>query len=140
MKFLEVFVIFVIRVVERYLVFFVVSVIGGFLVEVVKDGGFIKNIIWVDVLFDFVDESNLVFDVDGGLFYLIYYDNEDDKNSMINMGKISMGCFFVLIFLSFRYYFFFRMEVFDVFILVRIRIDYWSCLVYVDEYLEVLFF
>ncbi|KAJ6901283.1 hypothetical protein NC651_019133 [Populus alba x Populus x berolinensis] len=48
-----------------------------------------------------------------------------------------MGCFLVLIFLPPRFHLLLQMEVSDLSTLVRIRTDYWPCLAYVDDYLEV---
>ncbi|XP_057527067.1 uncharacterized protein LOC130806134 [Amaranthus tricolor] len=137
-KLLEVPSTFVIRVVERYLAPFVVSVIGGPLVEAVKDGGFIKDVAWIDMLSD-SDENNSVVNSDRGPLYLTYSEYENDKDTKINMGKTNMGCFLVLIFLPPRYHLLFRMEVSDVTTLVRIRTDHWPCLAYIDDYLEALF-
>lgn len=138
-KLLEVPANFAIRVVEQYLADFVVSVIGTSLVEIVKDGGFLKEVTWIDVVSDSSDESKSITVSDGAPLYLTYFDNEDDKYRRANIGKTNMGCFLVLIFLPPRYHLLFRMEVSDVSTLVRIRTDHWPCLAYVDELLEALF-
>ncbi|KAJ8426114.1 hypothetical protein Cgig2_031781 [Carnegiea gigantea] len=138
-KLLEVPANFAIRVVEQYLADFVVSVIGTSLVEIVKDGGFIKEVTWIDVVSDSSDESKSITVSDGGPLCLTYFDNEDDKYRRANIGKTNMGCFLVLIFLPPRYHLLFRMEVSDVSTLVRIRTDHWPCLAYVDDLLEALF-
>ncbi|XP_074307712.1 uncharacterized protein LOC141642718 [Silene latifolia] len=138
-KLLEVPPTFAIRVVEQHLAQFVISVIGAPLVDHVKDGGFIKSVVWIDGFPATSDASNSVSDSDGGPLYLTYFGNEDDKDSKVNIGKLNMGCFVVLIFLPPRYHLLFRMEVSDNSTLVRIRTDYWPCLAYVDDYLEVLF-
>ncbi|KAH9624532.1 hypothetical protein KSS87_000926 [Heliosperma pusillum] len=138
-KLLEVPPTFAIRVVERHLAQFVISVIGAPLVDHVKDGGFIKSVVWIDGFPVTSDASNSVSDSDGGPLYLTYFGNEDEKDSMVNIGKSNMGCFIVLIFLPPRYHLLFRMEVSDNSTLVRIRTDYWPCLAYVDDYLEALF-
>uniref|UniRef100_A0A7C8ZJC3 Uncharacterized protein n=1 Tax=Opuntia streptacantha TaxID=393608 RepID=A0A7C8ZJC3_OPUST len=130
---------FAVRVVEQYLADFVVSVIGTSLVEIVKDGSFIKDVTWVDMVSDCADESKSIMVSDGGPLYLTYFDNEDDKYSKANIGKTNMGCFLVLIFLPPQYHLLFRMEVSHVSTLVRIRTDHWPCLAYVDEFLEALF-
>jgi len=130
---------FAVRVIEQYLADFVVSVIGTSLVEIVKDGSFIKDVTWVDMVSDCADESKSIMVSDGGPLYLTYFDNEDDKYSKANIGKTNMGCFLVLIFLPPQYHLLFRMEVSHVSTLVRIRTDHWPCLAYVDEFLEALF-
>ncbi|KAL2938922.1 AP-5 complex subunit beta-1 [Bienertia sinuspersici] len=135
-KLLEVPSAFAIRVVERHLAPFVVGVVGGPLVEVVKDGGLIKDTAWIDVS---SEENDLVTNPDGGPLYLTYLTNEDDKGRKLTIGKTNMGCFLVLVFLPPRYHLLFRMEVSDVSTLVRIRTDHWPCLAYIDEYLETLF-
>lgn len=135
-KLLEVPSTLAIRVVERYLAPFVVGVIGRPLVEVVKDGGLIQDVAWIDMFSGSANENNSVANFDGGPLYLTYFENEDGK---INIGKTNMGCFLVLIFLPPRYHLLFRMEVSDISTLVRIRTDHWPCLAYIDDYLEALF-
>uniref|UniRef100_A0A803LRT1 AP-5 complex subunit beta-1 n=1 Tax=Chenopodium quinoa TaxID=63459 RepID=A0A803LRT1_CHEQI len=135
-KLLEVPSIFAVRIVERYLALFVVGVIGESLVEIVKDGGLIQDVAWMDKSSDSADGNNSVAKSAGGPLYLTYLDNEDGK---INIGKTNMGCFQVLIFLPPRFHLLFRMEVSDFSTLVRIRTDHWPCLAYIDEYLEALF-
>lgn len=138
-KLLEVPSTFAIRVVERFLAPFVAGVIGGPLVEIVKDGGLIQDVAWIDLLSDCTDENNSVANSDGRPLYLTYFDNEGDVDGKINIGRKNMGCFLVLIFLPPRYHLLFRMEVSDFSTLVRIRTDHWPCLAYVDDYLEALF-
>ncbi|KAK9676486.1 hypothetical protein RND81_11G080100 [Saponaria officinalis] len=138
-KLLEVPPTFAIRVIERYLAPFVVSVIGSPLVDLVKDGGFIKNAVWIDIFSAPSDESSSFINPDAGPLYLTYIGNEAAIDSINNIGKTNMGCFLVLIFLPPRYHLLFRMEVSDNSTLVRIRTDHWPCLAYVDDYLEALF-
>ncbi|KAL9244254.1 hypothetical protein vseg_018051 [Gypsophila vaccaria] len=138
-KLLEVPLTLAIRVIEQYLAPFVVSVIGAPLVDLVKDGGFIKNVVWIDVFSAPTDESSSFSDSDGGPLYLTYIGNEVAKDGNNNIGKMNMGCFLVLIFLPPRYHLLLRMEVSDNSTLVRIRTDHWPCLAYVDDYLEALF-
>ncbi|KAL2938924.1 PTS system alpha-glucoside-specific EIICB component [Bienertia sinuspersici] len=83
-KLLEVPSAFAIRVVERHLAPFVVGVVGGPLVEVVKDGGLIKDTAWIDVS---SEENDLVTNPDGGPLYLTYLTNEDDKGRKLTIGK-----------------------------------------------------
>lgn len=130
----------VIRATERYLAQFVVSVIGEQLVDIVKDGGIIRDIIWKDVGSDsFLDGSTSVTDVEQGPLHLTYIGDEDEGEIPVKISKRNMGCFLVLIFLPPRYHLLFRMEVCDISTLVRIRTDHWPCLAYVDDYLEALF-
>ncbi|KAH9771432.1 AP-5 complex subunit beta-1 [Citrus sinensis] len=131
----------VIRATERYLAQFVVSVIGEQFVDIVKDGGIIRDVIWKDVGSDsFLDGSTSVTDVEQGPLHLTYIGDEDEGEIPVKISKRNMGCFLVLIFLPPRYHLLFRMEVCDISTLVRIRTDHWPCLAYVDDYLEALFF
>ncbi|XP_010688752.2 uncharacterized protein LOC104902615 [Beta vulgaris subsp. vulgaris] len=138
-KLLEVPSTFAIRGVERYLAPFVVGVIGGPLVEVVKDSGFINDVAWIDSLPDSAYENSSIANPYGGPLYLTYSEYEDDSEITIGKSKTNMGCFLVLIFLPPRYHLLFRMEVSDISTLVRIRTDHWPCLAYIDDYLEALF-
>ncbi|KAJ4710357.1 AP-5 complex subunit beta-1 [Melia azedarach] len=125
---------------QRYLAPFVVSVIGEQLINTVKDGGIISDIIWKDVDSDsFLDGSTSVTDVDRGPLHLTYIGDEDEREGQVNISKRNMGCFLILIFLPPRFHLLFRMEVCDVSTLVRIRTDHWPCLAYIDDYLEALF-
>ncbi|KAJ6317952.1 hypothetical protein OIU76_013490 [Salix suchowensis] len=128
-----------IRATEQYLAPFVVSVIGEPLVNMVKDGGIISNIIWKDFASDsFLESTTSVTGLERGPLHLTYGD-DDESRSSINISKRNMGCFFVLIFLPPRFHLLLQMEVSDLSTLVRIRTDYWPCLAYVDDYLEGLF-
>lgn len=140
-KLLEVPATNVIEAVERYLGPFVVSVIGEPLVNIVKDGGIIMDIVWKDVASDSsLDVTTSGTNLDSGPLYLKYIEDEDEKGSHIHVNKKNMGCFLVLIFLPPRFHLLFQMEVSDVSTLVRIRTDHWPCLAYIDDYLEALFF
>lgn len=131
----------VIRATERCLAQFVVSVVGEQLVDIVKDGGIIRDVIWKDVGSDsFLHGSTSVTDVEQGPLHLTYIGDDDERENPVKISKRNMGCFLVLIFLPPRYHLLFQMEVRDVSTLVRIRTDHWPCLAYVDDYFEALFF
>ncbi|PIA35462.1 hypothetical protein AQUCO_03500078v1 [Aquilegia coerulea] len=138
-KLLEVSASSLIGSIERYLAPFVVSVSGGALVSVVKDGGIIRDIIWKDELDCPVDVNFQVTDFNTGPLQLKYMDDENGEESIIVFKKRNMGCFSILIFLPPRFHLLFQMEVCDISTLVRIRTDHWPCLAYIDDYLEALF-
>ncbi|KAK3222491.1 hypothetical protein Dsin_009516 [Dipteronia sinensis] len=128
-----------VRAVERYLAPFVVSVSGEQLINMVKDGGVIRDVSWKDVVSDsFLDLNTPVTDAERGPLHLTYFGNEDERESQVNISKRNMGFFLILIFLPPRFHLLFQMEVCDVSTLVRIRTDHWPCLAYVDDYLEAL--
>lgn len=135
-KLLEVPVTALIWAVEHYLAPFVVGVLGGPLIDVVKNGGIIKDVIWKDVALEFgdaVSDTNF----ERGPLRLKYLEDEGEREN--HVSKKNMGCFLILIFLPPRYHLLFQMEVCDVSTLVRIRTDHWPCLAYIDDYLEALF-
>ncbi|KAF8407475.1 hypothetical protein HHK36_006609 [Tetracentron sinense] len=139
-KLLEVPAVSLVAAVERYLAPFVVSVIGGPLVNTVRDGGVIRDVIWKDTALDSaVDVTTPVTDSDRGLLQLKYIDDENDRESHVDISKRNMGCFLALVFLPPRFHLLFQMEVCDISTLVRIRTDHWPCLAYIDDYLEALF-
>ncbi|KAK2978689.1 hypothetical protein RJ640_009900 [Escallonia rubra] len=130
-----------IQAVERHLAAFVVSVIGEPLVNIVKDGGIIRDIIWKDVSSDSaIDVTTSDPNSERAPLYLKYHDDEDEGGSQVHFNKKEMGCFLILIFLPPRFHLLFQMEVCDVSTLVRIRTDHWPCLAYIDDYLEALFY
>lgn len=130
----------VIEAVERYLAPFVISVIGEPLVNIVRDGGIITDIVWNDGASDSsLDVTASGSSVDSGPLYLKYIEDDDEKGRHTHVSKRNMGCFLVLIFLPPRFHLLFQMEVSDVSTLVRIRTDHWPCLAYIDDYLEALF-
>ncbi|KAL3655894.1 hypothetical protein CASFOL_000290 [Castilleja foliolosa] len=129
-----------VKAVERHLARFVVSVIGQPLVDMVRDGGVIKDILCRD----FGSDSS--FDVtssptsSSGPLYLKYLgDEEDDGEVQIRTSRKNIGYFQILIFLPPRFHLLFQMEIRDFSTLVRIRTDHWPCLAYIDDYLEALF-
>ncbi|CAB4270520.1 unnamed protein product [Prunus armeniaca] len=139
-KLLEVPASSLIQATERYLAPFVVSVIGEPLINIVKDAGIIRNVIWKDAASDSsLDITSSGTDFDRGPPHLTYTDDEDERDSPVNIRKRNMGCFLILIFLPPRFHLLFQMEVSDVSTLVRIRTDHWPCLAYTDDYLEALF-
>ncbi|KAF5737910.1 hypothetical protein HS088_TW13G00801 [Tripterygium wilfordii] len=139
-KLLEVHADSVIRATERYLAPFVVSVIGEQLVNMVKDGDVITDVIWKEVTMDsLLDSTASVVGINRGPLHLTYIDDEDERDSQVNFGNKNMGSFLVLIFLPPRFHLLFQMEVGDTSTLVRIRTDHWPCLAYIDDYLEALF-
>ncbi|XP_050209827.1 uncharacterized protein LOC126660395 [Mercurialis annua] len=118
-----------IRATEQHLGRFVVCVSGEQLVNMVKDGGIIKHIIWKD---DCVGT-----DLHTGPLHLTYFNDEDNE---VNGYRRKLGEFCILIYLPPRFHLLFQIEVSEVSALVRIRTDHWPCLAYVDDYLEALFF
>lgn len=139
-KLLEVPVTNLVEAVERHLAPFVVCVIGESLVDIVKAGGMIKDVVWRD------SSSDSSFDVtcsptsSGRALYLKYFgDEEDDGETQIATSRKNIGYFHILIFLPPRFHLLFQMEIRDFSTLVRIRTDHWPCLAYVDDYLEALF-
>lgn len=139
-KLLEVPVTALVQAVEHYMAPFVVSVIGEPLVDIVKNGGIINNVIWKDRTSDStlevaISDTNF----DKGPLYLKYTEDGDDRDCHLHVSKKNMGCFLILIFLPPRFHLLFQMEVCDVSTLVRIRTDHWPCLAYIDDYLEALF-
>ncbi|KAL6128405.1 hypothetical protein ACLB2K_071760 [Fragaria x ananassa] len=140
-KLLEVPASSVIQATERHLAPFVVSVTGEPLVNAVKDGGIIRDIIWRDDASDSsLDIAGSGNDFDRGPLHLTYTDDIDERDCSVNIRKKNMGCFHILIFLPPRFHLLFEMEVCDDSTLVRIRTDHWPCLAYTDDYLEALFF
>lgn len=139
-KLLEVPATSLIRATEQYLAPFVVSVIGEPLVEIVKDGSIIRDIIWKDVASDSsLDATTSVTSPDGAPLHLTYFTGENERESLVNTSKRNMGCFLILIFLPPRSHLLFQFEVCDLSTLVQIRTDHWPCLAYIDDYLEALY-
>ncbi|KAJ8759621.1 hypothetical protein K2173_009268 [Erythroxylum novogranatense] len=138
-KLLEVAADSVIRAVEEHLTPFVVNVISEQLVNIVKDGGVIRNIMWKNATSESFGDDTASCSVDRGPLHLTYIDDKDDKESGLDTNRSQMGCFHVLIFLPPRFHLLFQMEVRGMSTLVRIRTDHWPCLAYIDEYLEALF-
>ncbi|CDP04588.1 unnamed protein product [Coffea canephora] len=139
-KLLEVPFMSLIQAVQRCLASFVVSVTGEPLINIVKGGEIIREVVWKDSDSDSLSEApNPDARLDGGPLYIQYMDDENEKGPHLQISKKNMGCFLVLIFLPPRFHLLFKMEVCDVSTLVRVRTDHWPCLAYVDELLEALF-
>lgn len=140
-KFIEVHYTYLIQSIEQYLAPFVVSVVGEPLVDIVKEGGIIKNIAFKDFLSDSaVDDVVSNANIERGPLYLKYIEEEEERGDVVYVSKKrNMGCFRILIFLPPRFHLLLQMEVSDVSTLVRIRTDHWPCLAYIDDYLEALF-
>ncbi|KAF6151048.1 hypothetical protein GIB67_005863 [Kingdonia uniflora] len=143
-KLLEISASSLISAVERYLAPFIVSVIGGPLVNAVKDGGVIRDIIWKDEMDSAIEGNSanpLLMDTAFGIgpLQLKYIDDENDRENRIDIRKRRMGSLSILIFLPPRFHLLFQMEIHDISTLVRIRTDHWPCLAYIDDYLEALF-
>ncbi|KAK6242391.1 hypothetical protein QQP08_009100 [Theobroma cacao] len=139
-KLLEIPAVSLIRATEHYLAPFVVSVSGEHLVNMVKDGGIIRDIVWKDEAFGLLlDATTSVAELDRTPLHLTFTGNEDERESQLNITKRSMGCIHILVFLPPMFHLLFQMEVSDVSTLVRIRTDHWPCLAYIDDYLEALF-
>ncbi|KAJ9183222.1 hypothetical protein P3X46_007111 [Hevea brasiliensis] len=130
-----------IRAIEQHLASFVVRVIGEHLVNMVKDRGIIKDIIWKDAASDsfLVSTASSLTGLDQGPLHLTYFNDGEERETQVNGYKRRMGCILLLIFLPPRFHLLFQMEVSDISTLVRIRTDHWPCLAYVDDYLEALF-
>ncbi|XP_010250298.1 PREDICTED: uncharacterized protein LOC104592558 [Nelumbo nucifera] len=125
--------------VERHLAPFIVSVTGRPLINRMKDGGVIGDIIWKDETLDSVLDTTSATDFNGGPLQLEYV-GESGRENHFSISKRDMGHILILIFLPPRFHLLFQMEVCDISTLVRIRTDHWPCLAYIDEYLEALFF
>lgn len=140
-KLLEVFADSLISSVERNLAPFVVSVIGDHLVNLVKDNGIIRDVVWGEESENFGGSNvgALVPYSENVPLQLPYTEEESDADNPLQVSKRNMGIFLVLIYLPPRFHLLLQMEVGDISTLVRIRTDHWPCLAYVDEYLEALF-
>ncbi|KAL1176838.1 hypothetical protein V6Z11_A04G187000 [Gossypium hirsutum] len=129
-----------IRATEHYLAPFVVSVSGDRLIDMVKDNGIIRDVVWQDEASGLLLEApTSVAEPDSMPLYLTLVENEEEQESQLNIGKRSLGCIHVLIFLPPMFHLLLQMEVSDASTLVRIRTDHWPCLAYIDDYLEALF-
>jgi AP-5 complex subunit beta-1 len=81
-KLLEVPADFLIQASEQYLAPFVVSVIGEPLVNMIKDGGIIRNIIWKGSASDsFLDSTTSATALERGPLHLTYGDDRDGSGS-----------------------------------------------------------
>lgn len=140
-KLLEVSASSLVRLTERHLAPYVVSVIGEPLVDKLRGGGIIRDVVWQDVdSGPSGDSANLITDLESSPLALKYIDEEDETKGdlAIDAGR-GIGCIHILIFLPPRFHLLLQMEVGDVSTLVRIRTDHWPCLAYIDDYLEALY-
>ncbi|GJZ29101.1 AP-5 complex subunit beta-1 [Tanacetum coccineum] len=139
-KFLEVPAASLVQAIEKNLSAFVVNVIGDPLINIVKDGGIISDVIWNDdVVGSGLDVVAVDPNINEGPLYLKYDEEEDERGSSLHLSKRNLGRFHILIFLPPTSHLLFQMEVGVSSTLVRIRTDHWPCLAYIDDYLEALF-
>ncbi|XP_028760798.1 AP-5 complex subunit beta-1-like [Neltuma alba] len=122
---------------ERHLACYVVGVTGEPLIDIVRGGGIIQNIIWDDTSDASHDPASAA-NFDTGPLFLTYKD-EDTKGGVSSARKRNLGRILILIVLPPRFHLLFQMEVCDVSTLVRIRTDHWPSLAYIDDYLEALY-
>ncbi|RWV88852.1 hypothetical protein GW17_00049030, partial [Ensete ventricosum] len=141
-KLLEVFLDSLIKNVEKHLASYVVSVIGDPLVNIVRNNGIIRDVVWENDAEAFVahDVNALVPYSENLPLQLPYFDEQGDAENLSPVSKRTIGTFIILIFLPPRFHLLFQMEVGHSSTLVRIRTDHWPCLAYIDEYLESLFY
>ncbi|KAI3501958.1 hypothetical protein L1887_29987 [Cichorium endivia] len=138
-KFLEIPASDLVRGVERNLARFVVNVDGDSLIDLVKDGGVISDVVFKDSGGLDVVVADMDMNVSEGPLYLEYGEEGGENGGGVYLNKRKMGCFYILIFLPPMYHLLFQMEVGVGSTLVRIRTDHWPCLAYIDDYLEALF-
>ncbi|KAF2286382.1 hypothetical protein GH714_016008 [Hevea brasiliensis] len=95
-----------IRAIEQHLASFVVRVIGEHLVNMVKDRGIIKDIIWKDAASDsfFVSTASSLTGLDQGPLHLTYFNDGEERETQVNGYKRRMGCILLLIFLPPRFH------------------------------------
>ncbi|EFH59468.1 binding protein [Arabidopsis lyrata subsp. lyrata] len=144
-KLLEVPAEIVIQATELRLAPFVVAISGEQLVNIVRDGGIIENIVWKEEEEEQGDRANAdqssssSVGLNRGPLRLTYIGYGDDQEVPMTRSRGKMGKIKMLMFLPPRYHLMFEMEVGEGSTLVHIRTDYWPCLAYVDDYLEALF-
>ncbi|CAL9221523.1 unnamed protein product [Arabidopsis halleri] len=144
-KLLEVPAEIVIQATELRLAPFVVAISGEQLVNIVRDGGIIENIVWKEEEEEQGDHANAdqssssSVGLNRGPLRLTYIGYGDDQEVPMTRSRGKMGKIKMLMFLPPRYHLMFEMEVGEGSTLVHIRTDYWPCLAYVDDYLEALF-
>ncbi|AEE76302.1 putative AP-5 complex subunit beta-1 protein [Arabidopsis thaliana] len=135
----------VIQATELRLAPFVVAISGEQLVNIVRDGGIIENIVWKEEEEEQGDHTNAdqpsssSVGLNRGPLRLTYIGYGDDQEVPMTRSRGKMGTIKMLMFLPPRYHLMFEMEVGQGSTLVHIRTDYWPCLAYVDDYLEALF-
>lgn len=138
----------VIQATELRLAPFVVAISGEELVNIVRDGGIIENIVWKEEEEEQGDHANADRSTSStvgnrgsnrGPLRLTYIGYGDDQEVPMTRSRGKMGKIKMLMFLPPRYHLLFEMEVGEGSTLVHIRTDHWPCLAYVDDYLEALF-
>ncbi|KAJ0232172.1 AP-5 complex subunit beta-1 [Hirschfeldia incana] len=133
----------VIQASELHLAPFVVAITGEQLVNIVREGGIIENIVWHEE-----EEGGGQGTASSSMgatgsnrdpLRLTYIGYGDDQEVPMSRSRGKLGKIKMLMFLPPRYHLLFEMEVGEESTLVHIRTDYWPCLAYVDDYLEALF-
>lgn len=133
----------VIQASELHLAPFVVAITGEQLVNIVREGGIIENILWQEE-----EEGRGQGTASSSMgtsgsnrdpLRLTYIGYGDDQEVPMSRSRGKLGKIKMLMFLPPRYHLLFEMEVGEGSTLVHIRTDYWPCLAYVDDYLEALF-
>ncbi|KAF8081639.1 hypothetical protein N665_0873s0012 [Sinapis alba] len=132
----------VIQASEFHLAPFVVAITGEQLVNIVKEGGIIENIVWQEEEEGGQATASSSKGATGSNrdpLRLTYIGYGDDQEVLMTRSRGKLGKIKMLMFLPPRYHLLFEMEVGEGSTLVHIRTDYWPCLAYVDDYLEALF-
>uniref|UniRef100_A0A1J3H2K1 AP-5 complex subunit beta-1 n=1 Tax=Noccaea caerulescens TaxID=107243 RepID=A0A1J3H2K1_NOCCA len=136
----------VIQASEFHLAPFVVAITGEELVNIVRDGGIIEDIVWQEE--EEEGQANADRSTSSSVeamgsnrspLRLTYIGYGDDQEVPMTRSRGKMGKIKMLMFLPPRYHLLFEMEVGEGSTLVHIRTDHWPCLAYVDDYLEALF-
>lgn len=134
----------VIQTSELHLAPFVVAITGEQLVNIVREGGIIENVVWQDEeegggQGTASSSSMGATESNRDPLRLTYIGYGDDQEVPMSRSRGKLGKIKMLMFLPPRYHLLFEMEVGEGSTLVHIRTDYWPCLAYVDDYLEALF-
>ncbi|KAL0857223.1 hypothetical protein Bca101_062377 [Brassica carinata] len=134
----------VVQASELHLAPFVVAIIGEQLVNIVREGGIIENIVWHEEEEEGGGQATASSSMGAtgsnrDPLRLTYIGYGDDQEVPMSRSRGKLGKIKMLMFLPPRYHLLFEMEVGEGSTLVHIRTDYWPCLAYVDDYLEALF-
>ena len=134
----------VIQASELHLAPFVVAITGEQLVNIVREGGIIENIVWHEEEEEGGGQGTASSSIgptgsNRDPLRLTYIGYGDDQEVPMSRSRGKLGKIKMLMFLPPRYHLLFEMEVGEGSTLVHIRTDYWPCLAYVDDYLEALF-
>lgn len=143
-KLLEVHAETVVQASELHLAPFVVAITGEQLVNIVREGGIIENIVWREEEEEeggqgTASSSMGATGTNRDPLRLTYIGYGDDQEVPMSRSRGKLGKIKMLMFLPPRYHLLFEMEVGEESTLVHMRTDYWPCLAYVDDYLEALF-